>query len=923
MILDHKFLPKRGLLSISYINELGAKEVLRFNRTKFRTYVFEQDDTNNTKKYINWDSRTCLETFTDNPTWFDILTFIEELPESQKSKLTGKTNPRLYTWDIEVEIDGENFPEPSVAEYPVTNISIVNDRLDCVVLGTRPLNGNPEGIRKNIQSHLNTCKYYKSLGLKPGKFIYIKFDSEEEMLKYFLVNVVKKAPVLAGWNSELFDWYYITTRIQNNYPNISIMSASQTYSCSTKYKRDKKDNKIYLSVPDHTLMVDYMGLVENFDYTLGIKESLSLDYIANETIGLGKIKYSGDLRRLYETDYDKYVFYNSIDSILVQLIDKKLKTLSNLCAQAQFCGIKIGSCFSKIAITEAMFFHYFFEHGLKIVPFKPDNRTRGELIGAYVKQPTPGKYNYVCCNDFASLYPSVIQTLNCSVENYLGSVNDGTFNESELEKYRQDPNYTVSINGSVYKNDKNYAFREIQASLRSNRNGAKYLAKQLSAHVLSDVDHMLEGRTIADPKEYGDHETIKLAELGYPGMKTSYDLVKIDDLGMFRIKLISEIDWLTAFEQANKYVMNSMYGGSSHIAFFWFNMDLANDITSEGRNLIHMMEEHIPKYVSENWSSMIAPKLGYKLKPQSQWNPEKLCISVYCDTDSDYLCYEGLLKSIEGEEKMSVEDKRDILVRFNTKFLNQHNKEFIDSYYKTRNCESVHEFELETINLSGIWLDVKKKYAQILLWKDGKIFDPDERPLKVKGMEIIKSSYPSLSRKRLKDVIRYMLETSESGNVLTHKLNKKVQQIKSEWMGADIEDVCENKNINGYSKYVVSDDDRTGPKTGSGCPYSVRALANRNWCINTKLDCRGDLQYGGKYKIYIVKPIGSRGGSNRTESYFAFGSGEYPDWASKYFPIDRKACFKKYFLDPFNRILGAIGMQKLQVDGYIDIGLFD
>ena len=33
-------------------------------------------------------------------------------------------------------------------------------------------------------------------------------------------------------------------------------------------------------------------------------------------------------------------------------------------------------------------------------------------------------------------------------------------------------------------------------------------------------------------------------------------------------------------------------GGSSHQAFFWFNMDLANDITGEARNLIHKIIEN-------------------------------------------------------------------------------------------------------------------------------------------------------------------------------------------------------------------------------------------------------------------------------------------------------------------------------------------
>ena len=118
---------------------------------------------------------------------------------------------------------------------------------------------------------------------------------------------------------------------------------------------------------------------------------------------------------------------------------------------------------------------------------------------------------WTACNDFASLYPSTIITCNLSFENYIGHFYDeeklkqymhdpakyivigpnvhlnsgteskpeigrciGTFlNDSALKPYRNDPNYFVSVNGCVYKNDKDYAFRSIQRTLKANRDAAK------------------------------------------------------------------------------------------------------------------------------------------------------------------------------------------------------------------------------------------------------------------------------------------------------------------------------------------------------------------------------------------------------------------------------------------------------------------
>ena len=79
------------------------------------------------------------------------------------------------------------------------------------------------------------------------------------------------------------------------------------------------------------------------------------------------------------------------------------------------------------------------------------------------------------------------------------------------------------------------------------------------------------------------------------------DLLKIQDINDFKKKLKDKIIYLSSAELAMKYLMNSMYGGSSHKSFFWFNIHLANDITGESRNLIHLMEHHIPDFWRNNW----------------------------------------------------------------------------------------------------------------------------------------------------------------------------------------------------------------------------------------------------------------------------------------------------------------------------------
>ena len=288
--------------------------------------------------------------------------------------------------------------------------------------------------------------------------------------------------------------------------------------------------------------------------------------------------------------------------------------------------------------------------------------------------------------------------------------------------------------------------------------------------------------------------------------------------------------------------------------------------------------------------------------------------------NSLYISYEDIIKSIKDNDKLTLEKKAQIIVDLNTGFLDRHNEEFMRDYYKSRFVDSVQNFELETVALSGVWLDVKKRYAQILLWKDGKTFDLDNLPMKIKGLEMVKSSYPKQARKGLKNLVRYLLE-DDGQPFLTQRLNIKMQEEKSKFWAADLEDICGNVGVQNYTKYIIDDKDPMGLKIAPKCPYNVRALGNYNWLRNVH-NLPGDPLYGGKMKWYCYYPNGVKVHKKCEPQYFAFQSRNYPKWASKYAPVSREDMFQRMVLDPFNRILDAIGMSTLVSDGSIQMGLF-
>lgn len=970
MILDYDYSYKRREMSISYVDERGYKKLIKRNVDRFKTYRYDDSGDLDT-----WNGRKCVTAWTNKPSKFDIKTWIRELNKRDQDLIMGRVFPRVYTFDIETMIAPDNsFPEPSEAKMPISTISLVSPEMNTIVLGTRELSEEEQqSISTRFDEYLDNTEFFHELDIKEKpKFKYIRFETEEMMLRYFICNIVSKVPILSGWNCIFFDWYYITTRIKKFYPDLSISLCSCNRSISMKKYTDVRGNDILLPIPTHTLILDMMNVIKDEDYVvLPIKESYSLDYIAHESMNINKIEYDGTLQDLYDKDYPTYVYYNAIDSILVQLINHRFRTLDHIYMYSIYCMEKIDRCFSKIATTEALIFQNFYDRGLKIVYEERDNIVRGKLQGAYVKKPIAGIHSYVCCNDFASLYPSTIRTCNLSFENYVGAF----WKEDELDKYRYDSHfivvgpmvymnegsakqpsmgkllhtfidyealkayqdntkYFVSVNGCVYKNDKDYTFRQIQTKLKANRDDSKYLSKRLDATVMRALQHKVENKRV-DYEEYSSDIIDVCKKIGLD-VKSSDDIFKLDDVRVFIIRLRFEITYYSCHEQAMKLLMNSMYGGSSHVAFYWFNNNLANDITGESRNLIHKMEHHIPEFWRNNWLKMkdLHKELGIEIDEEQahkaliespliteQMDPDayhdhSYVYVAYGDTDSLYLCYNQLLKTIKGVENMSIERKRDILAHINTQFMDEHNRQYIEEYYKTRGGKSTHNFELETIALSGVWLNVKKRYGQILLWKDGLKYDTDQLPLKIKGLEVVKSSFPSMSRKILKHLITFLLQHADD-KYLNQLMNIEVQKYKQMFFDAPIDEVSGSVKINNYNKYVWSTDkEHIVWRPTNSIPWNVRALANYNH-LREYYKLSGEPIYGGKCSWYIT----TNSKRNNTD-YFAFTSRAWPAWAKKYADINRVAMFDQTVLDPINRIMTTIGLNRLNVDGCMQIELF-
>lgn len=986
MILDYEYSRDKKQFSISFIKPDGNKEVMHFdNIQKFLTYYYTPGGRFNT-----WNEAKCDTKYTYNPSKFDIKEFIYNLAPEIQEKLDGKTFPKLYTFDIETrlksgphgEIGLGDFTDPTVADEPIHCISLVSPNLNSVVMGDKPLSEKQiQWVADQFYAYLDSIPFYRTLGIPKPQFKYVYFDSEERMIRFFLENVIAKVPILAGWNSIGYDWCYITSRIKNFYPNLSVAMGSHTHTVNYSNYTNIKGETIKLPYPTHTLILDMMDIIDKEDtQVLPTKESMNLDYISGEALGANKVEYDGNLEELYINDFPRYVFYNLIDSILVQLNDKKFKTMDHIYMYSLYAKERIGQCFSKIALTESLILKHFRSTNTKIVWEPKEQVERGRLVGAYVKMPVAGLWELVCCNDFSGLYPTTGIVTNISFDNFVGTFydeeklapyrrdpenyivvcasvykNKGTLakpklgdfivqylDEEKLAPYRADKNYFVSINGHVYKNDKDYTLKQVWNNLRLERKYSKYLSKKLDAHISNDIAHILRCYSENGNLDklhhdvlntYTDDEITKLKEMGY-NFTCGEDLVGLSEADLKELSRIikEEITYLSNLEQAIKLMMNSIYGGTSHQAFYWFNIALANDVTGEGRNLTHHMERHLNEFWRDAWQTnpelkKIQDELGIKLKPKevidqilANSHDNSLVTCVYGDTDSLYLSYKDLIDTIEGSENMTLDEKLKIILKINTEFLDKHNKEHIRDYFLSRNVRpntaDLEDFELETVNKRGVWLhETKKRYGQILLWKEGKFYDIDDLPIKVKGLEVIKSSYPTIARKQLKQMLRFLLEYD--GKYLTQELNLMSQKFLKEFEEADVDMISGNLRVNGYLQKVVQDTDPNGFTTVPKAPFNVKALAMYNW-LNNIHHLGSEPIYGGKLKYYTMKGSSEKNG----DIYFAYEGTKHPKWAEKYAPIDPRRMYQKFVLDPINRILSSASMPLLRADGSIQLDLF-
>ena len=418
-------------LIVSYYDKEGKVSFKRYPVDTFQNWtIANEDDKHADQTFKNWDGRPIKRGISKSFNKFSLLYFMDSLPEKDKEEIYEFNMPRTYFVDIETEIiDG--FPKPEEAKSRILSFSIITPERKAIVLGLEDLSAAQV---KKIEDDTNA--HFKDYD-QDWEFSYYKFKDEYNMLYTFLHKFLPKFPMMTGWNFINYDWQYIVNRCKRLQIDLTEVAITGTL--------DKTDQR-----PMHMGILDYMQLYDKYDRSVAVKESNSLDFVSSAVLDVAKIKYTGGLQELYERDFQKYIYYNVVDSCLVYYIDQKLRSMEVLLTLATITRMPLYKAASPVAVTESLIARKLAGENKKIaVEWNKDGPKKDtKYEGAFVKQPIVGYYSGVSAFDFASLYPSIMRQFNISPDSFIEMVP-----EMEVPNRRSDKNVIVCENGAVYKKE--------------------------------------------------------------------------------------------------------------------------------------------------------------------------------------------------------------------------------------------------------------------------------------------------------------------------------------------------------------------------------------------------------------------------------------------------------------------------------------
>ena len=580
---------------------------------------------------------------------------------------------KLVTLDIEVASE-QGFPDVESCVEEILAISIQDYTSKKIITwGVKPFNN----VRKDVTYHL--C------------------ESEYALLNSFINYWIQNTPeVITGWNIQLYDIPYIAKRL-NRVLGEKLMKRLSLWGLVS-------EGEIFINGRKHTVFdiggvtqLDYMDLYKKFTYKA--QESYRLDYIAEVELGQKKLDHSeyNTFKDFYTKGWQKFIEYNIVDVELVDRLEDKMKLIELALTMAYDAKVNYADVFYQVRMWDNIIYNYLKKRDI-VIPQKNRSSKNEKYAGAYVKEPIPGKYDWVVNFDLNSLYPHLIMQYNISPETLMderhptATVDKILNQELNFDEYKD---YAVCANGAMFRKDVRGILPELMEKMYNER--VIFKKKMIDA-------------------------------------KKAYEKKKSKELE-------KEIARCNNIQMAKKISLNSAYGAIGNQYFRYYKLENAEAITLSGQVSIRWIETKMNAYINKLLKT------------------EDVDYVIASDTDSIYLNMGPVVETVfKGREKTteSIVSFLDKVASLELeKYIEgayQELADYVNAY------DQKMQMKRENIADRGIWT-AKKRYILNVWNSEGVAYT--EPKLKMMGIEAVKSSTPAPCRQMIKDGLKLMMSGTE------------------------------------------------------------------------------------------------------------------------------------------------------------------
>ena len=568
---------------------------------------------------------------------------------------------RIFTVDIETGAEN-GFPDIETADQEILLISLKDSHTGRItVFGSRPYEATDPDVD------------------------YLEFQTEVGLLKAFLHFWISNFPdVITGWNVQLFDIPYIIKRIERVIGEKESKMISPWKSILYREIYIKGRKQIAYDISGISCL-DYLELYKKFTYTN--QESYRLDHICSVELGAKKLDHSeyDTFKEFYTKNWKKFVDYNIIDVRLVDQLDDKMKLIELAITMAYDAKVNFEDVYSQVRMWDNIIYVYLSKKNIAIPP-KRESRKDNKYAGAYVKEPTPGIYDWVVSFDLNSLYPHLIMQYNLSPETlkenrHPTATVDRLLNK-EIELFDL-CGQTLCANGTFYDTNKRGFLPELMDKIYQERT-------------------IYKKRMLKAKQEYENNPSIELKK---------------------------EIARCNNIQMARKIQLNSAYGAIGNEHFRYYRLEIAEAITTSGQLSIRWIENRMNEYLNKLLQT------------------EGIDYVIASDTDSIYLNLGPLVSKFFGaksSDKAAVVGILDKICQEKLEPFIERSYEELATYVAA--YEQKMKMKRENIADRAIWT-AKKRYI-LNVW-DSEGVRYAEPKMKICGMETARSSTPAFFRDKL------------------------------------------------------------------------------------------------------------------------------------------------------------------------------